>query len=132
MKALKKIDKVRLIAINNDNLLVLEKGDVIKKYSLPGGVKKKTEVDYNSLIRETYEEIDVKLKENELTYFLSIKSKNKAKQLVYKYYFTTTKPIEKIKLNEPDKFKNVLWVPWQEALDYLDKEDRSAVIRYYK
>ena len=71
---LKKIDKSRLIAIKNDQILVLEKIGNKKKYSLAGGVKKKKETDNQSLIRETFEEIGLQLKKKELTYFLSRKN----------------------------------------------------------
>lgn len=75
-----KIDKSRLIAIKNDKILVLEKIGEKKKFSLAGGVKKKKETDIKSLIRETFEEIGLRLKKKELTYFLSRKNNNTKKK----------------------------------------------------
>jgi 8-oxo-dGTP diphosphatase len=128
---LDKVDKSRLIAINNDNILVLEKIGEKKKYSLAGGIKKKKETDKKSLIRETFEEIGVQLKKKELTYFLSRKNTNTKKQEIYKHYFITNKSIKNIEVLEPHKFKKVLWIPWYDALEYLDKDDRIAIILYF-
>ena len=122
-----KIDKSRLIAIRNDEILVLEKIGEKKKYSLAGGVKKKKETDIQSLIREAFEEIGLKLKKKDLTYFLSRKSASKQKQEIYKHYFITIKPVKNIEVLEINKFKKVLWIPWYDALEYLDKDDRSAI-----
>ena len=126
-----KIDKSRLIAIKNDKILVLEKIGEKKKYSLAGGVKKKKETDIQSLIRETFEEIGLKLKKKELTYFLSRKNNNTKKKEIYKHYFITNTSIKNIEVLEPHKFKKVLWVSWYDALEYLDKADRSAITLYF-
>jgi len=130
LKTFKAIHKSRLIAFKEDNILVLEKIDAKKKYTLAGGIQKKQESDYRSLIRETREEIGVKLKKKELTYFISIRNITKEKRVVYKHYFITTKPIVNIEVLEPEKFKNAIWVSWYDALEFLDKEDRSAVALY--
>ncbi len=126
-----KIDKSRLIAIKNDKILVLEKIGEKKKFSLAGGVKKKKETDIKSLIRETFEEIGLRLKKKELTYFLSRKNNNTKKKEIYKHYFITNTSIKNIEVLEPHKFKKVLWVPWYDALEYLDKDDRSAITLYF-
>jgi len=128
---LTKIDKSRLIAIKNDQILVLEKIGEKKKYSLAGGVKKKKETDSQSLIRETFEEIGVRLKKKELTYFLSRKTINNKNQDIYKHYFITNKLIKNIKVLELHKFKKVFWIYWYDALEYLDKDDRSAITLYF-
>ena len=126
-----KIDKSRLIAIKNDKILVLEKIGEKKKFSLAGGVKKKKETDIKSLIRETFEEIGLRLKKKELTYFLSRKNNNTKKKEIYKHYFITNTSIKNIEVLEPHKFKKVLWVSWYDALEYLDKDDRSAITLYF-
>jgi 8-oxo-dGTP diphosphatase len=133
MKALKKIDKSRLIAINEDKILVLEKISVPKKYSLAGGIKKKNETDLQSLIRESFEEIGVQLKKKDLNYFISRKKvAKKDEREVYKHYFITTKAISKeVEVQEIHKFKEALWIPWYYALEYLDKEDRKVVNLYF-
>ena len=128
---LAKIDKSRLIAIKNDQILVLEKIREKKKYSLAGGVKKKKETDSQSLIRETFEEIGLRLKKKELTYFLSRKNINNEKQEIYKHYFITNKSIKNIEVLELHKFKKVIWIYWYDALEYLDKDDRRAITLYF-
>ncbi|MBT4779582.1 MAG: NUDIX domain-containing protein [Polaribacter sp.] len=126
-----KVDKSRLIAIKNDKILVLKKIGEKKIFSLAGGVKKKKETDIKSLIRETFEEIGLRLKKKELTYFLSRKNNNTKKKEIYKHYFITNTSIKNIEVLEPHKFKKVLWVPWYDALEYLDKDDRSAITLYF-
>lgn len=130
MTKFKPIHKSRLIAFKEDRILVLEKIGARKKYTLAGGVQKKGESDFKSLIRETREEIGVTLKKKHLTYFISIKNITKDKRIVFKHYFITTKSIVNIEVLEPEKFKKVLWMPWYQALEFLDKEDRSAVVLY--
>ena len=127
---LKSINKSRLIAFRGDNLMVLEKVDSKKKYTLPGGIQKKKETDLQALIRESKEEIGIKFKKKELTYFISIKNATKEKVEVFKHYFITSKVIEGEKLLEPEKFERISWVPWYDTLDFLDKEDRSTVLIY--
>lgn len=124
---MKTLDKSRLIAFNGNKLLVLEKVGVKKKYSLAGGISKKHETDYDSLIRETLEEIGVQLRKKDVTYFISRKSINKEKREVCKHYFLTNLIVKEIKVLEHHKFKKALWVNWYDALDYLDKEDRFVV-----
>ncbi len=125
------MDKSRLLAFNNDKLLVLEKVGKKRKYSLAGGIKKKKETDYESLIRETSEEIGVQLKKEELTYFISRKGSNKDNVEIMKHYFVSTLMIDDIKILEDHKFKAASWVYWYDALDYLDKDDRFVVKLYF-
>ncbi|MFT5436267.1 MAG: 8-oxo-dGTP diphosphatase [Ulvibacter sp.] len=129
---LNKIDKSRLIAVKKDKILVLEKIGGKKRYSLAGGIKKKKETDCQSLIRETFEEIGVTLKEQDLTYFLSRKNINKENQEIYKHYFITIKSIQKeIEVLELHKFKKALWIHWHDTLEHLDKDDRRSIALYF-
>ncbi len=130
-KILKRIDKSRLLAFNNDKLLVLEKVGHKRKYSLAGGIRKKKETDYESLLRETYEEIGVQLDNEDLVYFISRKSTTRDHEEVNKHYFITTLKIDDIKILEDHKFKTASWTHWYDALDYLDKDDRFAVELYF-
>jgi len=127
---LKYINKSRLLAFRSENLLVLEKVGSKKKYTLPGGIQKRNETDLNALIRECKEEIGVKLKKKELTYFITKKNVTKGKVEVFKHYFITSKVIEGEKLLEPEKFERISWVPWYDTLDFLDNEDRRTVLIY--
>ncbi|WP_400078302.1 NUDIX hydrolase [Winogradskyella sp. R77965] len=127
---LKSINKSRLLAFKGKNLLVLEKVGSKKKYTLPGGIQKKKETDLKALIRESKEEIGIKFKKKELTYFITKKNVTKENEEVFKHYFITSKVIEGEKLLEPEKFERISWVPWYDTLDFLDKEDRSTVLIY--
>ena len=66
-----------------------------------------------------------------MTYFLSRKTINKKNQDIYKHYFITNKLIKNIGVLELHKFKKVFWVYWYDALEYLDKDDRSAITLYF-
>lgn len=127
---LQSINKSRLLAFRGENLLVLEKVGSKKKYTLPGGIQKRNETDLSALIRESIEEIGIKFKKKELTYFITKKNVTKEKIEVFKHYFITSKVIEGEKLREPEKFVRISWVPWYDTLDFLDKEDRSTVLIY--
>lgn len=130
MKLKKTIHKSRLLAFKDNMILVLEKVGSNKQYTLAGGVKKKKETDFECLIREVEEEIGVLLNKEELQYFISKQAKSKDNKELHKHYFITTKNISSVTLSEIEKFKSILWVPWEQAVKYLDKEDRSAVIIY--
>lgn len=125
------MDKSRLLAFKNNKLLVLEKIGIKKKYSLAGGIKKKRESDLDSLVRETSEEINVRLIKEDLAYFISRKRISKDNVEINKNYFTTSLKIDNIKILEEHKFKAASWVYWYDALDYLDKDDRFAVELYF-
>lgn len=132
MKLKKTIHKSRLLAFKDNMILVLEKAGSNKQYTLAGGVKKKNETDYECLIREVKEEIGVLLNKEELQYFISKQAKSKDNKELHKHYFVTTKNITSVALSEVDKFKDILWVPMDQALKYLDKEDKNAVAKYTK
>ncbi len=132
MKFKKSINKSRLLAIQDSTLLVLEKVGPNKQYTLPGGVQKKWETGCHALIRETEEEIGVELNVKELSYFLTKRNITKDRREVFKHYFVTIKKIKNLHLLEPEKFKSILWIHWHEAVQYLDKEDRKAVKKYFK
>mgnify|MGYP000713547114 CR=1 FL=1 len=127
---MKVIHKTRFIAFQNECILVLEKLGDKKRYSLAGGVVKKGETDAKSLIREVKEEIGITLKKDDVNYFITLKSKNKEKNQVYKHYFIATQCIKDIALLEPEKFKSVAWIPLHQALAFLDKEDHNAITLY--
>ena len=127
------VEKTRLISVKGNKVLVLKKLTSKKSYTLAGGVKKKKETHIQSLIRETFEEIDVLLKEDELTYLCSsyVKKDIDVKD-TSKHYFVTRKEIRKVKNKEPEKFKAILWIEWEKVLGFLDKSDKKAIEFYFK
>ncbi|PCE62992.1 NUDIX hydrolase [Sediminicola luteus] len=131
MKYLKIVDKSRLIAIKKGKVLVLEKRGPRKRYSLPGGVTKKKESKEGSLVREVKEEVGISLLMEKVDFFLTRIDPKKNKIKTYKHYYVALSPKGEPKVLEPHKFKGVHWITWYECLDFLDREDRSAVALYF-
>ncbi|MFD0862047.1 NUDIX hydrolase [Sungkyunkwania multivorans] len=131
MKALKNIEKSRLLLVDGQKLLVLEKLTNKKRYTLPGGIKKKHESHLAGLIRETYEEIGILLDKSAFRYIATerVKKKNLIKR---KHYFVANATLGVPKLMEPQKFKAILWLPWYEVVKFMDASDRAAVTFYFE
>ncbi|EDP96199.1 NUDIX hydrolase [Kordia algicida OT-1] len=128
---MKTIQKTRLLAVNGDQLLVIEKVGTEKRLTLSGGVKKRKESLEGSLIRETREEIGLYVRKNSLTHVVS-KVTAKAGITIVKHHFVTTIKTNLFNIIETEKFKDVYWCYWENALPYLDKEDKNAVKTYFK
>ena len=128
---MKIIHKTRLLVINDDQLLVIEKIGDTKELTFPGGVKKKKESFEQSLIRETLEEIGLLVSLNKLSHLQSnaiIKELN----TIIKHHFVATLKTDAFKVLETEKFKDVYWIYWKDALPYLDKEDKKVTKKYFK
>ncbi|WP_046757903.1 NUDIX hydrolase [Kordia jejudonensis] len=128
---MKTIQKTRLLAVKGEQLLVIEKKDAIKRFTLAGGVKKRNESLEESLVRETQEEIGLYLNAKTLAHVIS-KVKLKQNITTIKHHFVTTIKTNVFKVVETEKFKAVYWCYWEDALPYLDKEDKNAVKKYFK
>lgn len=128
---MKTIHKTRLLAVNNDQLLVIEKVGNFKSLTFPGGVKKRKESFEESLIRETNEEIGLQINISKLSHFIS-NAEIKPTHTVIKHHFVVTLKTDLFKVLETEKFKDVYWAYWKDTLPYLDKEDKKAVKRYFK
>ncbi len=128
---IKVIHKTRLLAIDEDQILVIEKVGDKKKMTLAGGIKKKKESFEESLARETKEEIDLKINPNNLIY-LSSNAKIKGDTTIIKSHFIMHTKTQAFSVVETKKFKDVYWIHWREALSFLDKEDKKAVKIYFK
>lgn len=128
---MKIVHKSRLLAVNKDQLLVVEKVGFVKKLTLPGGVKKRSETLENSLIREAFEEVGLLVNYNQLTHLISY-AQVKTENIVVKHHFTAQLKTNLFQVKETEKFKDVYWLHWTKALPYLDKEDKRAVKKYFK
>ena len=84
-----------------------------------------------ALIRETSEEIELKLKEKKIHFFMSVVKRTDAQQVNKNYYYTFLDKT-KFEVLEKDKFKTVTWLKWKKAVRYMDKSDRIAVKIYFK
>jgi len=127
----KPIEKSRLIALNRNKILVLEKKGLPKRLTLAGGIIKKNESLKKGLVREVNEEIGVKLRKKQLRYFSS-HSKQLDNSSLIKHYFVINGEIKNYELLEPDKFSSIYWLEWHEAIKYMDKLDGKAVKRLLK
>ena len=127
---MKVIHKTRLLAVNGKQLLVIEKIGESKRYTLPGGVKKKKETLIESLVRETAEEIGLIVIPERTKHMLSSSLQGKA--AITKHYFLLKDKTNDFSVLETQKFKDVYWTHWKKTLDYLDGEDRKAVKKYFK
>lgn len=128
---MKKVVKSRLVATHKDKVLVLKKVDKPLRYTLPGGVKKRKETEEETLIREVGEEIKLKLSVGQFQFYLSHLRKGKEGAVVKNYYLIHMEPTP-IKVKEKHKFAAANWMPWKEALPFMDKSDRMAVRSYFK
>ncbi|WP_430409957.1 NUDIX hydrolase [Kordia sp.] len=128
---MKTIHKTRLLAVNADQLLVIEKVGILKKLTLSGGVKKRNESLEGSLKRETLEEIGLLIDVHKLSHVLS-NGVTKNSITIIKHHFVPTLKTNICKVIETEKFKDVYWTYWENALPYLDKEDKKAVKKYFK
>ncbi|WP_136467745.1 NUDIX hydrolase [Flagellimonas onchidii] len=128
---MKKIVKSRLLAVKGTKVMVLKKVGKPIRYTLPGGVKKRKETEEEALIRETGEEIALKLIEEQLQFYLSHIKRTDTEIINKNYYYTILKP-SKIKVLEKHKFETVLWLSWKKAVEFMDKSDRMAIKAYFK
>ena len=128
---MKIIEKTRLLAVNENQLLVIEKKNTVKKLTLAGGVKKRNESLEASLVRETLEEIGLCINSNTLMHVIS-KVKTKQATTTMKHHFVAVVKTSLFKVIETEKFKDVYWCYWEDALPFLDKEDKKAVKKYFK
>nr|WP_299071869.1 NUDIX hydrolase [uncultured Allomuricauda sp.] len=128
---MKKIIKSRLVAVCGSKVMVLKKVGKPIRYTLPGGVKKRKETEEEALIRETGEEIKLKLVEEQIQFYLSHIKRTDTEIVNKNYYCTILKP-SKIKVLEKHKFETVLWLNWKKAIGFMDKSDGMAIKAYFK
>ncbi|MGW9684425.1 NUDIX domain-containing protein [Flagellimonas sp. 2504JD1-5] len=128
---MKKIVKSRLLAVKGTKIMVLKKVGKPIRYTLPGGVKKRKETEEEALIRETGEEITLKLIEEQVQFYLSHIKRTETETINKNYYYARLKS-SKIKVLEKHKFETVLWLNWKKAVEFMDKSDRMAIKAYFK
>ena len=122
-----------MIAIHGDKVLVLKKVGEPLRYALPGGARKGKETPVETLVREVGEEIGLELAETQVGFLFShTKKKKKKKNRPPKHYFLIEMEPLPIQVREKDKFEVVLWLPWKEALPFMDSMDRKAVRTHFK
>lgn len=128
---MKKIVKSRLLAVSGTKVMVLKKVGKPIRYTLPGGIKKRKETEEEALVRETREEIALKLIEEQIQFYLYHIRRTETEIINKNYYYTILKP-SKIKVLEKHKFETVLWLNWKKAVEFMDKSDSMAIKAYFK
>ncbi len=128
---MKIIHKTRLLAVNDTQLLVIEKVSKEKQLTFPGGVKKKNESFEESLVRETEEEIGLRISKHKLLHVQSY-AIHKDIHIIMKHHFMLRVKTNEFSVLEPAKFKDVYWIHWKNALPFLDTEDKKAAKAYFK
>jgi 8-oxo-dGTP diphosphatase len=128
---MKIIHKTRLLAINGEQLLIIEKVAKEKQLTFPGGIKKKRESFEESLVRETEEEIGLKISKHKLFHVQSY-AVHRGMNIVMKHHFVLHTKTNEFRVLAPTKFKNAYWLHWKDALPFLDNEDKKATKVYFK
>lgn len=126
-----KLIKSRLLAIHGKKIMVLQNIGPIVRYTLPGGIKKRSESIRETLLRETGEEIELQLTDSDVSFYFSYVRRS-GKKRVHKHYFHTLLQPRKIEVLERHKFDSLHWLPWKKAIRFMDKSDRLAVKVYFK
>jgi len=105
----KTIIKTRLILERDSKILLLAQTTSNGgKFTLVGGTVEKHEYTKTTLIRETFEEIGIRIQSENLQ-LIHVLHKKKGKENRITVYFKTSKWQGKIKAMETYKFKGVAW-----------------------
>lgn len=124
---MKKITKSRLIVMRNNKLLVLKRNTPKLRYSLIGGIIKKSESSKEGLIREAKEEANVVLKKNDIRFIYGHTYIKEAVLVKKKYYLLKQLNGYNFQLNETHKFDDLVWVNILEAIKYMRNKERNLI-----
>lgn len=100
-------------------------------YSLVGGNVERKEFAKESLIRESYEEAGINVKEKDLT-LVHVLQKNKDNLQRIVLYFKAYRWEGKVRAREPNKFKAAEWYPIDELPSNLTATVRHVLKEYRK
>ncbi|WP_378178590.1 NUDIX hydrolase [Aquimarina sp. SS2-1] len=132
MKIRKHKEKSRLIIYKGNELLLFQKVSNELEYGLIGGFLKKGESPEEALIRETYEETSVRLSSEHLKYHTSITIDQDEKNRLTKHYFVSKEYSNPFILAEPQNFRKIEWVYWEDAIKSLNKSDKKIIKELFK
>lgn len=122
--------KSRLLVLEYPFVLALKKRK-IDRYSLVGGTIEKKETPEETLIRETHEEVGIKISINDLKFVETI-SYCKKGTTFERYYYTLKSLKWNFKVKEPEKFDAVEWIDFYENKSKLKKSDRKVIQKIFK
>lgn len=132
----KAVGVVRVFLIRDDevylmlrNGLPVKSGAVpIRRWITPGGVVEKNENEVQAAIRETREEVGIRISEKDLTAFFKIYDPEFNAEMVF---FSCVKWQGTLKIKEEEKFDSALWVPLSkvEEIDGKGSAHLGAMIK---
>jgi ADP-ribose pyrophosphatase YjhB (NUDIX family) len=124
--------KVRLILYNSGNILLLKQTKPNGgNYTLVGGTIESGESAKGALIRESYEEAGIKLRESDLQ-LVHVLQKVNAKDQRLVLYFKAQQYEGKLRAKEKHKFKSVEWFSLYKLPDNLTDTVKHVLRQYRK
>jgi len=122
--------KVRLILYNRGKILLLKQRRANGgNYTLVGGTVELSEFARESLIRETYEEANIKIEPKDLTLAHVLHKQTKTGQRI-NLYFKASKYKGNVTNVEDHKFKSVQWFPINKLPENVTNTVRQALESY--
>lgn len=140
----KAVSVVRVFLIRDDevylmlrNGLPVKSGAVlVRRWITPGGVVEKNETEVQAAIRETKEEVGIRISEKDLTAFFKIYDPEFNAEMVF---FSCTKWQGSLKIKEEEKFDSAVWLPLSkvEEIDgegsaHLGAMIKEAALKYLR
>lgn len=117
---------------DNQYLYLLQTEERGGQLSLPGGRVKNKEFIRKGLIREIEEETNLKIVKKALVPIHTLHRKVKGEFEIIIFFKATVENSDDLALNEPEKFKDFIWVDKNVVPDNLIKEFRFALKRIKK
>lgn len=136
MEREKFLSSIYLILKNDDGQILLQRRQGTKLWpgflALPAGHIDKGENAYEAAIREAREELGIEISLDDIVDTYVVNRKNKSLPSYYDVYFEISKYIGEIKINEPEKCSELVWVdPNNLPYDMIDFE-KEAIDNNYK
>ncbi len=122
--------KSRLLVLKYPFVLVFTKKET-GRFSLIGGNIEQQESPSSALIRETKEEADIKIGEEDFT-FVKKTITNKGNVIHERHYFLLNETNWKFKLKEVKKFDTIEWVDFFDNKKKFKKSDRKVIKEIFK
>lgn len=136
MEREKFLSSIYLILKNDDGQILLQRRQGTKLWpgflALPAGHIDEGENAYEAAIREAREELGIEISLDDIVDTYVVNRKNKSLPSYYDVYFEISKYIGEIKINEPEKCSELVWVdPNNLPYDMIDFE-KEAIDNNYK
>lgn len=101
------------------------------KYSLIGGKVENHEMASEALVRESFEEAGIELKEENLR-LVHVLQRQKVNETMIVLYFRSTEWTGEAQSREPKKFKRIHWCPTNNLPKNISRITKKVLIAYAK